>query len=70
VAVDPDPVVGAVEALFIPLPARGEFRREARLLELDEADSSLVLNQLIARRKLARGGLEYAMIVSNIGTNS
>ena len=51
-AVDPDPVVGAVEAFQVPLAARLELRREARLLELQHIDASLVVNHLVTDREL------------------
>src|SRR5207237_9046218 len=69
-AVERDPVVGAVEAFEVPLAARLELRREARLLELQHIDASLVVNHLVTDRELGRADVEHAIIVSNIGTNS
>src|SRR5256886_2107925 len=69
-AVDPDPVVGAVEAFQVPLAARLELRREARLLELQHIDASLVVNHLVTDRELGRADVQHAIIVSNIGTKS
>src|SRR3989442_15359955 len=68
-AVDPDPVVGAVEAFQVPLAARLELRREARLLELQHVDASLVVNHLVTHREFRGADVQHANIVSNIGTN-
>src|SRR5438270_347020 len=69
-AVDPDPVVGAVEAFQIPLTAGGKLGREARLLELQPVDPRLVVNHLVTGRELGGADVPHAIIVSNIGTNS
>src|SRR5207245_3807215 len=70
VAVEPDPVDGAVGALLLPVGTFVERGGEAGELELELVDGLPNADHLIGDIKLLRNQLDHAKIVPNIRTMS